>query len=151
MLFFGILVIGFILKKLISRYLSKLIFSFFQKHSSEIKVEKFLELLLKPIEFLIAIILIYVAINQLSYPLDVVVFKRNINKIAYTVTVIEVVDKLFLLLIIISTFKILLRLIDFIAHIFAYRASLTDSKTDDQLVPFMRELSKILMIILRYL
>ncbi|MFC5284552.1 mechanosensitive ion channel family protein [Pedobacter alpinus] len=146
-LFFCILIIGLILKKLISKYLSKLIFSFFKKHSSEIKVDKFLELLLKPIEFLITIVLIYVAINQLTYPLDVVVFKRVINKAAYTVTIIEVLDKIFLLLIIISTFKILLRLVDFVSHIFAYRASLTESKTDDQLVPFMRELSKILMII----
>lgn len=147
-LFLSILIFGLILKKLISKYLSKLLFTFFHRFSKEIKVEKFLELLLKPVEFLITLIILYVAINQLSYPLDLVVFKRTINKAPYTITIIEVIDKVFLLLVIISSFKILLRLIDFISHVFAYRASLTESKSDDQLVPFMRELSKIMVIII---
>lgn len=148
LLFLGILLFGLILKKLISKYLGKLLFIFFQKLSKEIKVDKFLELLLRPIEFLITIIVLYVAINQLSYPLDLVIFKRTIGKAAYTVTIIEVIDKVFLLLIILSGFRILLRLIDFVSHVFAYRASLTESKTDDQLVPFLRELSKIIIIII---
>ncbi len=146
-LFFGILLLGLILKRLISKYLGKLLFVFFKKLSKEIKLEKFLELLLRPIEFLITIIVLYVAINQLTYPLDLVVFKRNIGKAAYTVTIIQIIDKLFLLLIILSSFRIVLRLVDFVSHVFAYRASLTESKSDDQLVPFMQELSKIVIII----
>ncbi|HEU0126187.1 MAG TPA: hypothetical protein VFQ56_07770, partial [Flavobacterium sp.] len=99
-LFFGILLFGLVLKKLISKYLGRMLFVFFQKLSKEVKVDKFLDLLLKPIEFLITIIVLYVAINQLSYPLDLVVFKRTINKALYTVRIIEVLDKVFLLLII---------------------------------------------------
>lgn len=148
LLFFGILLFGLILKKLISKYLGRLLFIFFQRFSKEIKVDKFLELLLKPIEFLITILILYAAINQLTYPLDVVVFKRTVNKALYTIKVIEVIDKVFLLLIILSSFRIALRLIDFVSHVFAYKASLTESKTDDQLVPFMRELSKIMIIII---
>ncbi|HEX7367992.1 MAG TPA: mechanosensitive ion channel domain-containing protein [Pelobium sp.] len=148
LLFFGILLLGLILKKLISKYLGRLLFIFFQKLTKEIKVDKFLELLLKPIEFLILILILYAAVNQLSYPLDVVVFKRSVNKIAYTVKLIEVIDKVFLLLIIFSAFRILLRIVDFVSHVFAYKASLTESKTDDQMVPFLRELSKILIIII---
>ncbi len=147
-LFFGILLLGLILKKLISKYLGRLLFVFFRKLSTEIKVDTFLSLLLKPIEFLITLIILYVAINQLSYPLDMVVFKRTIDKASYTIKIIEVIDKVFLLLIILSSFKIFLRLIDFVSHVFAYRASLTESKTDDQLVPFLRELSKILIVIM---
>lgn len=146
--FLGILLFGLILKKLISKYLGRLLFVFFQKFSKEIKVDTFLELLLKPIEFLITIIVLYVAINQLSYPLDMVIFKRTIGKASYTVKIIEVIDKVFLLLIILSSFRIILRLVDFVSHVFAYKASLTESKTDDQLVPFMKELSKILIIII---
>ncbi|HET8830028.1 MAG TPA: mechanosensitive ion channel family protein [Pelobium sp.] len=148
LLFFGILLLGLILKKLISKYLGKLLFIFFQKLSKEIKVDTFLGLLLKPIEFLIVIIILYIATNQLTYPLDVVVFKRATGKESYTIRLIEVIDKLFLLFVILSSFRIVLRLVDFVSHVFAYRASLTESKTDDQLVPFMRELSKILIIII---
>lgn len=120
---------------------------FFQRLSKEIKVDKFLEMLLKPIEFLITVLILYLAVNQLSYPLNMVVFKRTVEKVAYTVKLIEVLDKLFLFLIIFSSFRILLRIADFISHVFAYRASLTKSKTDDQMVPFLKELSKIVIII----
>lgn len=147
-LFFGIIILSMIFKKLISKILSRLLFTFFQRLSKEVKVDKFLELLVKPIEFLITIILIYIAINQLTYPLDMVIFKRTIDKTHYTITIIEVIDKIFLTLIIFSGFRILLRIIDFVSHVFAYKASLTESKTDDQLVPFMRELTKILTIII---
>ncbi|HTN20400.1 MAG TPA: mechanosensitive ion channel domain-containing protein [Pelobium sp.] len=147
-LFFGILLFGLVLKKLISKYLGRMLFVFFQKLSKEVKVDKFLDLLLKPIEFLITVIVLYVAINQLSYPLDLVVFKRTINKALYTVRIIEVIDKIFLLLIIFSSFRILLRLVDFVSHVFAYKASLTESKTDDQMVPFLQELTKIVVIII---
>lgn len=147
LLFFGILLFGLILKRIISKYLGKLLFVFFQRLSKEIKVDKFLEMLLKPIEFLITVLILYLAVNQLSYPLNMVVFKRTVEKVAYTVKLIEVLDKLFLFLIIFSSFRILLRIADFISHVFAYRASLTKSKTDDQMVPFLKELSKIVIII----
>jgi len=147
-LFFGITFLALLFKKVVSKIISRLMFSIFSRYAKEIKVDKFLELLLKPIEFLIGIIIFYIAINQLSYPLDVVIFKRTVNKVAYTITVLEVTDKIFLTLIIFSSFRIILRVIDFISHVFAYKASLTDSKTDDQLVPFMRELTKILTIII---
>lgn len=148
LLFVGIIVLGLIFKRLFSKLISKIFFTLFQKFSKEIKVDTFLALLVKPIEQLIIIIVIFLAINQLNHPLDVVVFKRTANKVVSTVTIIQVLDKVFLFLIIFSSFKILLRTIDFISHVFAYRASLTDSKTDDQMVPFLRELSKILSIIL---
>ncbi|TKC00817.1 mechanosensitive ion channel family protein [Pedobacter cryophilus] len=148
LLFIGIILLGLILKKVISKIISKSLFTLFHKFSKEIKIDKFLDLLVKPIEFLISIIVFYVAINQLNYPLEVVVFKRTVGKSLYTITIIQVLDKVFLFLIIISAFRILLRTIDFISHVFSYRASLTESKTDDQMVPFLRELSKIIAIIL---
>lgn len=148
LLFIGIILFGLILKRLVSKLISKLLFTFFSRFTKEIKVDKFLELLIKPVEFLIMIIVLYLAVNQLSYPLDVVIFKRTIDKSPYTITIIDVLDKIFLFLMVFSAFRILLRIIDFISHVFEYRASLTESKTDDQLVPFLRELSKIVTIIL---
>jgi MscS family membrane protein len=139
--------LGLIFKRLSSKLLTKFIYTFLRSFSKEVKIDKFLNLLRSPIEFLILIIVLYLALNQINYPLNTVVFERIINKEPYTVTIIDILDKIFLLLIIFSAFRILLRFIDFISHVFEYRASLTASKTDDQLVPFMRELTKILTII----
>ncbi|MFN5705536.1 MAG: mechanosensitive ion channel family protein, partial [bacterium] len=87
--------------------------------------------------------IIYIAINHLSYPLKEIVFSRKNSSVEF----IDIIDKLFLFFVIISFNWIVLRIIDFIALVLAYKASLTESKTDDQLVPFVRELFKILAII----
>ena len=147
LLFIGIILFGLFLKKIVSKILSKLIFTLFKSFAKQYSADKFLALLLAPLQFLIMIVIFYIAINQLDYPLNEVIFKRNINKSVYTITIIDVLDKIFILMIILSSFKILLTLIDFVSHVFEYRASLTDSKTDDQMVPFLRELFKIITII----
>jgi MscS family membrane protein len=148
LLFIGIIIFGLILKRVFSKIISKIFFTLFKRFSQEIKLETFLGLLVKPIEQLLIILVVFLAINQLDYPLDIVVFKRTVNKVVTTVTLIQVLDNIFLFLIIFSSFKIILRTIDFISHVFAYRATLTESKSDDQMVPFLRELSKIISIIL---
>lgn len=141
--FVGILMFGFIFLRFISKILSRLLFKLFKKFASEVKGEKFVELLLKPIELLLTVSIIYIAINHLSYPLKEVVFSRKNSAIEF----IDVIDKLFLFFVIISFNWIVLRIIDFVALVLAYKASLTESKSDDQLVPFVRELFKILTII----
>ncbi len=111
----------------------------------------FVDLLIRPIEVLILFTVLYLSINQLDYPLQEVVFRRStlVNSIPslFEVTLIEVVDQVFLFLFIVSTFWIFLRIIDFIAYVFEYKATLSESKTDSQMVPFIKELSKILTIV----
>jgi MscS family membrane protein len=147
LLFLGILLLCLFLKKLFSRLFSHFLLSLFGRFGKELNAAIFLDLLIKPIEFFISLWLIYLAINQLNYPLNEAIFSRKtiVNKveIVNSITLIEVIDKLFLLLMLISLFWIALRIIDFIAHVFAYRASLTESKEDDQLVQFVKELVKI--------
>lgn len=151
-LFFGILVLGLILKNLFSRIISKLLFSVFKRFYTESKPEKFLELLLSPIKFLITLMVLYLAINQLDYPINEIIFRRvtYVDKVQklYTITLTEVLDKVFIFLIILAALQIILRIVDFIAHVFQYKASLTSSKLDDQMVPFLKELSKIVIIVI---
>ena len=151
LLFAGILLVGLLFKRIFSRLLSKLLFRMFGRFSVGSDPKIFIALLLRPIEMLILFVVIYLAINQLDFPINEVIFRREatVNKISslYEVTVLQVIDKVFLLLFIISIFWILLRVIDFIAHVFLYRASLTESKSDDQMVHFVKELSKIVTII----
>lgn len=141
--FVGILFFGFIFLRFISKVLSRLLFKLFKKFASEVKGEKFVELLLKPIELLLTVSIIYIAINHLNYPLQETFFSRKNSAVLY----IDIIDKLFLFFVIISFNWIVLRIIDFVALVMAYKASLTESKSDDQLVPFVRELFKILAII----
>jgi len=154
LLFLGILLLCLFLKKLFSRLFSHFLLALFGRFGKELNAAVFLDLLIKPIEFFISLWLIYLAVNQLNYPLNESIFTRKtiVDKaeVIHTITLIQVIDKLFLLLMIIALFWIALRIIDFMAHVFAYRASLTGSREDDQLVPFVKELVKITTITIAF-
>lgn len=151
-LFALILIFGLLLKRVFSKLLSKLLFKLFGRFGHQTDPKVFVALLIRPIGLLLFLSILYLAINQLSYPLHEVIFTREItvDKVVshFEVTVIHMIDKIFLFFFIVALFWILLRIIDFVAHVFMYKASLTESKSDDQMVPFAKELSKILTIIL---
>lgn len=150
-IFAAILLFGLLFKRLFSRFLSRLMFRFFMRIQTGADPKVFVDLLIRPVEVLILFLVLYLAINQLDYPLQEVIFRRTslLNSIPSVteVTLIEVIDNLFLFLFIVSAFWIFLRIIDFIAYVFEYKAALAESKTDSQMVPFMKELSKIMAIV----
>ncbi|MFZ4103042.1 MAG: mechanosensitive ion channel family protein [Sphingobacterium thalpophilum] len=152
--FSSILLFGLLFKRVFSKLLNRLMFLLFKRIEPDTKPKVFIEMLLKPVEFLIILIVIYLSINQLDYPLNEVIFRRTslIDNVPtlYELKVVQVVDKLILLLFIISAFWILLRIIDFIAHVFKYKALFSLSKSDDQMVPFIKELSKIVTVIFAF-
>jgi MscS family membrane protein len=145
-MFVGIILLGLLFKRIVSRFLSQLLFKLFKKFADEVKIDTFIALLLKPFEFFITLSSLYLAINQLKHPLEVEVFHYHKLvdkvKVLQAFTLGELLDKLFLFLIILSFFWIILRIIDFVAHVFMYRAIKSDNKADDQLVPFLKELFK---------
>ena len=152
--FSSILLFGLLFKRVFSKLLNRLMFLLFKRIEPGTEPKVFIEMLLKPVEFLIILIVIYLSINQLDYPLNEVIFRRtslvdNVPTL-YELKVVQVVDKLILLLFIISAFWILLRIIDFIAHVFKYKALFSLSKSDDQMVPFIKELSKIITVIFAF-
>ena len=142
--FLGILLLGFIFLRFFSRFSSRMLFKLFKRFSAEVKIEKFVELLVKPIELFLIATIIFTAIHQLSFPLHEIIFQRK----NFEITLSDIVDKLYVLFLVLSVFWMLLRVVDFVALVFEYKASLTDTKSDDQLVLFVRELVKILIVII---
>ena len=144
-LFVGIIIVGLLFKRVVSRILSKLIFKLFKKFADEVNSETFVGLLLKPIEFFLSLATLYISINQLKHPLEVPFFSYKRDKVNEVFTIGEFVDKIFLFLIILSVFWIALRIVDFIAHVLLVRAAKSHNKSDDQLVPFLKELLKFMV------
>lgn len=153
-LFGAILFLGIILKRIISKLLSKLLFKLFRNFSQQSHDDAFVALLIKPISLLIQLTTLYLAVNQLRHPLEVAIFhyRKLVGKmkIAVPVSLGDCIDRIFLFLIILSIFWIILRIIDFISHVLLYKASLTNNKSDDQLVPFLKELLKTLVIFIGF-
>ena len=66
--FFGAILVGFIFKKLISKYLSHLLFKVVGKKGTEVGIDKFDALLTKPIGFCIMLSIIYLGSSHIEYP-----------------------------------------------------------------------------------
>ena len=136
--FLGAIVVGLLFKKLISRYFSKLLYKLIGKKDSEIGVEKFNELLSKPIGLFIMLSIIYLGASHIVYPPG-----WNLAE-AKDFGLKMIVSKSYSFVYVLSVFWILLKVIDFVGLILSAKAEKTENKMDDQLIPFIIEIAKIL-------
>ena len=133
--FVAIILIGLIFKKLLSKYLSNLLYKIIGEKGNNVGIDKFDELLTKPIGFFIMLCVFYFGFNYLEFPSFIDDNFQNIF------------SKLFTLIFIYAVFKIFLKVIDYIGLILKQRAALTENKMDDQLIPFATEIGRILVVI----
>ena len=139
--FFGALFLGLIFKKLISKYLSQLLFKIIKTNKTDIGEEKFNSLLTKPIGLCVMLSIIYLGSTHIQYPEGWNL--ANEDEIGLKM----LLNKGFSLLFIYSIFWILLRLVDFVGLILMKKAESTENKMDDQLIPFIIEIGKIIIYI----
>jgi MscS family membrane protein len=139
--FLGAIIIGLLFKKLISRYFSKLLYKLIGKKDSEIGVEKFNELLSKPIGLFIMLAIIYLGASHIVYPPNWNL--ANVSEFGLKM----IVSKSYSFVYVLSIFWILLKVIDFVGLILFAKAEKTENKMDDQLIPFILEIVKILTYI----
>ena len=139
--FLGAILLGLLFKKLFSRYLSRLLYKVIGKKDSEIGVEKFNELLTKPIGLFIMLSIIYLGASHIQYPPSWNL--GNVEEFGLKM----MVSKVYALIYVISIFWILLKVIDYVGLILFARAEKTENKMDDQLIPFIIEIAKILTYI----
>ncbi len=96
LLFAGILLFGLLFKRIFSRLLSRVLYKLFKSIHSGTDSNVFVGLLLRPIELLILFVTMYLAINQLDYPLNEVIFRRtdtsNKVPVIYQIKLIQVID-----------------------------------------------------------
>ena len=140
-LFIGTILLGLIFKKLISKYLSRLLFKLVRNQKSDIEANRFDTLLTRPIGFCIMLAIIYLGSSYIQYPPEWNLVNEN------EIGLKMLVKKGYSLIFVFSVVWILLKMIDFIALILREKAELTENKMDDQLIPFIIEIGKILVYI----
>ena len=139
--FIGAILVGLLFKKLISKYLSHLLFKIVGKKGAEVGVDKFDTLLTKPIGFFIMLSIIYLGSSHINYPEVWNLAPEN------EVGLKMLINKGFSFIYVYSIFWIFLKVIDFIGLILNKRAEATENKMDDQLIPFIVEIAKIITYI----
>jgi len=136
LIFVSTIILGLLFKGLISRYLSHALYKVIGKAEKRVGVEKFDELLTKPIAFFIMLSVLYFGVNHLVFPAE-----WNIAPVE-EIGIRMILTKGFSLVYIYAIFIIVLRLISFFGILLQKRAEETENKMDDQLVPFTIEIVK---------
>lgn len=141
----GILLFGYAFKTLLSRLLSKLVYRFIRKRTEGVSELQFQALLIQPVSVVIFLITAYFAFQVLDYPVRSSDIRRNEPwpQVA--------LFRLFQLAVIWGMGWIGLRIIDFLVMVFQRRAEATPSRLNNQLIPFAKDLLKVLVLTLTFL
>ncbi|HET9055860.1 MAG TPA: mechanosensitive ion channel domain-containing protein [Chitinophagaceae bacterium] len=137
----GIILIMFVFKKYLSRYIARILFRFMNKAGSQVRREPFVKLVLGPLQLFLMIAVIMLAIGQLNFPpeLNFKVYRINLQGLA---------DSIGAAILIIALIWLLLRVIDFIALVMEEKANLTEDLSDNQLIVFFKDFFKVIVVII---
>jgi MscS family membrane protein len=138
-----ILGFGLFLRRYLSDFISKILYRSIQHDG--VSIYTCIDLLRKPVNFLITLIVIYLAFSFLTFPKAWNIPPADVFGLRM------VLNKTFQGLMILAIAQICKALIKFIALIFQEKAKTTVSKMDDQLVSFFRDLSIVLMYVFAFL
>lgn len=140
----GLILFAILFKKVISKYLSNILYKSIQKHVEGVESEKLFDLLYKPISLFILLIICFLATTHLEFPSEWHLAPEN--KFGLRMFL----HKSYLGFLVISISWIALRLTDFGALVLLTKAEKTESKQDDQIIAFAKEFSKVILLILTF-
>tara|TARA_B100001248_G_scaffold256884_1_gene238548 strand:- start:237 stop:1328 length:1092 start_codon:yes stop_codon:yes gene_type:complete len=140
--FLGFVLFGLLFKRVISKYLSYIIYRLLNRDKS-IDTKTFNELLIKPIGFFVLLMFIYLGSLNITLPQEL-----NFETKGFNISLI--LAKTFSIIVLFAVSKIALRFVDYFGIVFLNKAKYTESKMDDQLIPFVIELGKIAVYIVLF-
>lgn len=143
-IFCGIIFVGIVLKRFFSHQISGLIYRLIKRYTTGVSVKEFRDLLHKPMSLFVLLITLYLAFRQLHFPVEWEMPTEEKFGVRF------IIWKGFILSLFLSLTWLLLRLVDFFGLVLLHRARLSDSKTDDQLIPFIKESIKVIAMIMSF-
>ncbi len=141
LLVLGIIVLLYLFKKFVSQSIANILYYPVKLFWKDINRKQFVSLLLKPLGWFILVCVALFTISRLNYPqfLDFKIYKFSFDKI---------LEKTAVLIFVFNFIRLCLSIVDFISLILTKKASLTLSRSDDQMVVFFQNLLKAFIIIL---
>ncbi|WP_185816811.1 mechanosensitive ion channel family protein [Hymenobacter metallilatus] len=141
----GILLFGYAFKTLLSRLLSKLVFRFIRKRTEGVSEAQFQALLIQPLSIVIFLITAYFAFQVLDYPV------RSSDIAHNEPWAKRLLFRLFQMAVIWGVGWVWLRIIDFLVLVFQRRSETSNSRLSNQLIPFAKDLLKVLVLTITFL
>lgn len=134
----GIILFVLIVKRYLSHYLVSVIYKIAKRFWKTLDRKSFLDLVVEPFKWFLAIVISVFAIDKLSFPSD-------LNYEIYGHSTKDIFSRVGPGIIIVSFIWLVLRLIDFIAVVLEGKASLTADTRDNQLIVFFRDFLKVIV------
>ncbi|MGL5891810.1 MAG: mechanosensitive ion channel family protein [Bacteroidia bacterium] len=144
-MFAGTILAGILLKQLLAKGLTRLLFRLFKRReTASAGFDQLFELLRKPWNFLLLLLTIEIACQFIGFPKAWEMRPVNVFGIKM------ILDRIMMVAILAAFTWVLLRLTDFFGLLLQQRATQTSDATDNQLVPFLRESIKVLLCIMSF-
>lgn len=140
--FLVVLVFGLLLRIWISGRINRLLFRIFRQHGRVAGLQKFIQLMAAPMELFVSLIFVYIAFSFLVFPDEWHLVSET------EIGLRMILSRLFKVAMAVSGFWLLLRGIDFTGTVMLIRARKTESAADDQLVSFVREAVKVIVVVI---
>ncbi|RAK64590.1 mechanosensitive ion channel family protein [Hymenobacter edaphi] len=144
-----ILLLGFGLRRLLSRIVSKVFYRVIKRYTAGVTEQELNDLLIQPLSVLLFLFTLFLAFNVLDYPADVTDnLARSTpwpKKLAFALYQIGVISALA---------WVMLRLIDFAELVYRRRAELltaSNTRLDAQFIPFAKDFVKVIILIFAFL
>jgi MscS family membrane protein len=141
-----ILLVGAALRRLLSQFLSRILFRLTKRYTAGVTEQELHDLLIQPLSVLLFLVTVYAAFSLLRYPLppNSPADFEPWPKVALL--------KIFLLGFIATIVWVVLRLVDFALLVVSRRAELkvtaTSTRLDNQFLPFAKDLLKVVVLII---
>ncbi|AEW01992.1 MscS Mechanosensitive ion channel [Niastella koreensis GR20-10] len=136
----GSLLLIFLFKRLLSRYLAGVMFAIVNRVVRGVDKASFVKLVVSPLEVFLLVLLSLIAFNKLTFPQD-------LNVDIYKFNVRQFFDAISTIVLIIVFIWLLLRVMDFITMILHHRADQTHDAADNQLIVFFKDFFKVVLVI----
>lgn len=137
----GIILLAFVLKRVISKYVARLLFKLVAKKGKTDIGKSFSALVVQPLDWFLVLFIAFLAFDRLKFP-------TGLNIKIYKVTTKDILESLGNGAIVIAFIWLCLRVIDFIAMIMEEKASQTNDLSDNQLIVFFKDFFKVILIMI---
>lgn len=135
------IIIALLVKRFVSKYFAYLLFKLFSKAGKTFHQQSFMELIVKPLEWFLALFIIVIALDKLTLP-------SLLNIKIYRVSMHTILDAVANAVLIILFIRLCIRLVLFFSMILEEKAAASHEAANNQLVVFFKDFLKVVLMII---
>ena len=135
------ILIAFVLKRIISKYATSLLFKLFKQKSGKLEKIEFDSLIVSPVERILFVLISIFSIDRLNFP-------QALTFTIHKVTSQEIVESLASAIIIICFVSLVIRFMDFLVLLIKHKTSKVNTPGEYQLLFFFKDFIRVIIIII---